>query len=62
MERANLRLKAIKCNFANEYVKFLWFVVTRNGVKPNQENLDAVRTYPQPKSIKQVKSFMGLAS
>ena len=29
---------------------FLGHVVKRNGVKPNQENLDAVRTYAQPKS------------
>ena len=62
MEGANLKLKASKCSFVNEYAKFWGHVVTRKGVKPNRENLDVIKTYPQTKFFKKVKSFMGLAS
>lgn len=62
MKGANLRLKASKRTFANKHAKFLGHVVTKNGKKPNEENLDAVRTYIRPKSSKQFKSFTGLAS
>lgn len=47
MVRANLKMKASKCNFANKYAKFLGHVVTRKGIKSNQEKFDTVQLYPQ---------------
>ena len=57
---ANLKLKASKCNIARESATFLGHIVTRDGIKPNQENLSAVRSYSIPKNVKQTRSFLGL--
>ena len=60
LTEANLKLKASKCNIARESATFLGHIVTRDGIKPNQENLSAVRSYPISKNVKQKRSFLGL--
>ena len=57
---ANLKLKGSKCNFSQESATFLGHIVTRDVIKPNQENLSAVQSYPIPRSVKETRSFLGL--
>ena len=55
LAEAILKLKASKCNLAQESATFLGHIVTRDGIKPNQENLSAVRSYPKPKNVKETR-------
>ena len=59
---ANLRIKLKKCHFFESILKILGFVVDKNGILPDPAKLRAVRDYPQPKSIKETQSFIGLCS
>ena len=59
---ANLKLKPSKCHFARTSVDFLGFVVSSEGILPDPSKLDAVRTFPVPKSVKDVRSFLGLCN
>ena len=41
---------------------FLGHVLSAEGISANPEKVDKVKTWPVPKNIKEVQSFLGLAS
>ena len=43
-------------------VKFAGFIVSAEGMKPNPERLQAIKDFPQPKNITDMRSFMGLVT
>ncbi|KAK8669782.1 hypothetical protein V6N13_104551 [Hibiscus sabdariffa] len=55
---ANLK----KCSFCTNKLVFLGFVVSSEGLEVDQEKVKAIRDWPRPTSIIQVRSFHGLAS
>ena len=62
LEQANLTLKASKCQFAVERVKYLGHILSRTGVEPDPDKIAIVETYPAPKNPKQVRQFLGLTN
>ncbi|KAG7567587.1 Integrase catalytic core [Arabidopsis thaliana x Arabidopsis arenosa] len=54
---ANLK----KCTFGRNNLVFLGFVVSTDGVKFDEEKVKAIREWPSPKSVGEVRSFHGLA-
>ena len=62
LSAANLKLKASKCVFAMNCTKFLGFDISNKGIVPSSDKFDAIKNYPAPKTAKQVKRFLGLAS
>ena len=55
---ANLK----KCSFCLDKVVFLGYVVSANGIAVDEEKVKAIKEWPTPKSITEVRSFHGLAS
>jgi hypothetical protein len=51
-----------KCNFCMEKVVFLGYVVTTTSIEVDEEKVKAIKEWPTPKSITEVRSFHGLAS
>ena len=41
---------------------FLGYVVTAQGIEMDEEKVKAIREWPTPKSVSEVRSFHGLAS
>lgn len=58
---ANLKVGLAKCCFAQSEVNYLGHVVTSEGVKPDPSKLTAIREYPTPRNVKEVRGFLGLA-
>ena len=54
------RLK--KCDFFKTEVEYLGFDVGAYGIKPSLSKVQAVADWPVPTSVKDVRSFLGLAS
>ena len=54
---ANLK----KCTFGVDKVVFLGFVVSSKGVHVDETKIEAIKTWPQPTNLQQVRSFLGLA-
>ena len=50
-----------KCTFGVEKVVFLGFVVSSKGVHVDETKIDAIKTWPTPTNLQQVRSFLGLA-
>ena len=57
-----LKLKPAKCHFLCQSVEYLGHVITPEGISPNAQRITAVKNYPIPKSAKEVRQFLGLAS
>jgi len=51
-----------KCHFFKEEILFLGYIVTRDSIKPNPKTIEKVKNFPLPKTMKEVRSFLGLAS
>ena len=47
---ANLK----KCRFHQEEVRFLGYVVSSQGIRMEEERIDAVKAWPEPKSIRDI--------
>ena len=62
LRESGLRLKPAKCVFATEQVEYLGHTLTKEGVKPNKCNVQAVSEFPRPNSLKEVRSFLGMAN
>ena len=62
LNEAGLRLKPSKCVFAADEIEYLGHTLTANGVKLNSGKVEAVKNFPRPTNVKEVKSFLGLAN
>ena len=59
---AGLRLKAQKCELFNKSVSFLGHIISDKGIKTDPEKIRAVKEWPVPVSVTEVRSFLGLCS
>ena len=62
LQRANLRLRPDKCRLFQRSVKYLGHVVSGDGVRCDPDKVSAVRDWPTPHCVSDVRSFLGLAS
>lgn len=54
-----LKLKAKKCFFLKEEIKFLGHVINSSGILPDKDKITALRTLPYPKNVRDVRIFLG---
>ena len=62
LKQYNLKIKPKKCQFFDTSVLFLGHILSAKGISANPEKVEKVKTWPVPKNIKEVQSFLGLAS
>jgi hypothetical protein len=60
--KANLQLQLEKCDFSKDRVVYLSFVLSQKGIESADDKIRAVQQYPVPKSVKEVRAFLGLYS
>lgn len=60
LEEANLYVQLTKCTFAVTEVEYLGHIVSRDGVKPDPKKIKSIVEYPQPKTVKDIRAFLGL--
>jgi hypothetical protein len=56
----NLKLNLNKCSFATKSITFLGHVLSKDGTRSDPDKIEAVLHFPQPKTVTNVKSFLGL--
>jgi len=62
LRTTNLKLKPSKCKLLISEVSFLGHVVSGQGVSTDPEKISPVEDWPVPIDVKEVRSFLGLAS
>jgi hypothetical protein len=60
LREVNLKLNLSKCCFAAKSIVFLGHVVSKEGTKLGPGKIDAVLRFPEPKTVTNVRSFLGL--
>lgn len=55
------KVKMSKCSFAQASVNYLGHVISANGVATDDSKIVAIRDWPTPCDVKQLRSFLGLA-
>ena len=61
LNAAGLKLQPAKCHFARNSVKYLGHIVSARGIQPDPVKLQAVKNFPRPTEVKELKGFLGLA-
>src|SRR6188768_3179422 len=59
---AGLKLKPSKCSLLQRKIAFLGHVISDAGITTDPAKIEAVSTWPTPKNVTEVRSFVGLAS
>ncbi len=60
LQEVGLKLKLTKCEFLKHKIKFLGHEVDK-GIHTVDDKVAAVAKFPQPKTVENVRSFLGLA-
>ena len=62
LAEVGLKLKPSKCRLAQKELEYLGHVVSWDGLKTSPRLVEAVQCFPVPRSVKSVRSFLGLTS
>jgi hypothetical protein len=59
-KEVNLKLNLNKCYFVAKNITFLGQVVNKDGTKPNPGKIESVLHFLEPKTVTNIRSFLGL--
>jgi hypothetical protein len=60
LRHQQVTLKRSKCTFAQQNLEYLGHVISTAGVATDSAKVAAVQTWPQPRSLKELRGFLGL--
>ena len=60
--QAGLKLKPSKCHFFETQVTFLGHVLTPEGVLPDPDNVEKIKTWPVPMCVTDVWAILGMGN
>jgi hypothetical protein len=60
LRKCRFKIQLDKSEFLRKEVEFLGHVITPDGIKPNPKKIEAIKKFPIPKTVKDIKSFLGL--
>lgn len=59
---ANLKINAPKSFFCATEIEYLGYMITPTGIKPIPKKIEAIIRLQRPKTVKQLKSFLGMVN
>ena len=62
LEKSHLTLNLSKSSFFRKETKFLGFILTTEGIKPDPKKIKGIMEFPTPKNEKQLRGFLGLVN
>ena len=60
LRKHGFSVKAEKTQLIKEEIKFLGFVISAHGIRPNREKIEAIMDIPPPKNVRQLRRFLGI--
>ncbi len=61
LEEANIKVQLDKCKFFKKEVEFLGYIISPNGIKTNPAKVETIANFPQPATLKELRSFLGMS-
>ncbi|XP_062420887.1 uncharacterized protein K02A2.6-like [Pungitius pungitius] len=62
LRETGLKVKMKKCHFLQPEVRFLGHQVSAQGIGTDPDKIDAVKKWPIPSTVKELRSFLGFCS
>ena len=62
LDENDLYVKPEKCVWKVQRIGFLGVIIGPNGVEMEKEKVDGVLSWPEPKNVKDIRKFLGLAN
>lgn len=60
LRSSNFKIQMDKSEFLKLETPYLGHIISRDGIKPNPDKIKAIKNYPIPKTITEIKRFLGL--
>ena len=60
LPKSGLKLHPKKCTFAKRQIKYLGHIVSEDGISPDPDKISAIRDYPTPTRVKNLRAFLGV--
>ena len=51
-----------KCHFSEDTIKYLGFILSKDGLKMDPSKVQTIQDWPEPHKVKDVQSFLGFAN
>lgn len=61
LKEYGLKLSSEKFKFFQNSVKYLGHIVSQHGVETDPQKIEALKTWPVPKNLKELRSFLGFS-
>ena len=62
LRKAGLKLKPSKCTFFRDKIAYLGHIVSEKGIEADPKKIEAIQKWPEPKTVTQVRSFLGFTN
>ena len=62
LRQHKLKLKLKKCGFLKLETNYFGFVISEDGIQPDQKKVETIRGLPAPTCVREVRSFIGMCS
>ncbi|EPB68570.1 hypothetical protein ANCCEY_12340 [Ancylostoma ceylanicum] len=55
-----LKVRKEKCSLAKPEIRYLGFILDKDGRRPNPEKVEAIKSMAEPKNVGQLRAFLGM--
>ena len=60
LQEAGLKVNALKLKFCAEETEYLGYILTKDGIRPQQNKVQAILALTLPKGVKDLRRFLGM--
>ena len=62
LRQHNFKLKLKRCSFLQLETNYLGFVISEEGIKSDEQKIEAIKSLPVQTCVREVRSFIGMCS
>lgn len=60
LDEHGIAINRAKCVLGQPKIEFLGYLITQDGIKPLPERVEAINKYPIPKTVQELRRFLGM--
>ena len=60
LDKFGLNIKPSKCVFGQESLDYLSYQISKNGIQPSKDRIEAISSFEKPLTVKKLQKFLGM--